>query len=91
MKNVSRTRTLLDPQQKDIQIVYRSGFVFPIFDKKSNCAWNMKLTILLIVAANGWGCYRFEVWAFSFSPRCPSSLRIINEYLAIYTGGNVGV
>ena len=32
-------------------------------------------------------CYRFEVWAFSFSPRCPNLLSSINEYLAI--GGNV--
>ena len=29
-------------------------------------------------------CYRFEVWAFSFSP-----LSCINEYLAIDAGGNV--
>ena len=34
-------------------------------------------------------CYRFEVWAFSFSPRCPSSISCINEYLAIDSGGNV--
>ena len=33
--------------------------------------------------------YRFEVWAFSFSPRHPSSLSCINEYLAIGSGGNV--
>ena len=33
--------------------------------------------------------YRFEVWAFSFSPQCPSSLSCINEYLAIDSGGNV--
>ena len=34
-------------------------------------------------------CYRFEVWAFWFSPRCHSSLSCINEYLAIDSGGNV--
>ena len=34
-------------------------------------------------------CYGFEVWAFSFSPRHPSSLTCINEYLAISSGGNV--
>ena len=34
-------------------------------------------------------CYLFEVWAFSFSPRCPSSLSCINAYLAIDSGGNV--
>ena len=34
-------------------------------------------------------CYRFEVWAFSFSPRCPSSLRCIKEYLGLDGGGNV--
>ena len=34
-------------------------------------------------------CCRFEVWAFSFSARCPSSLR--SEYLAIGSGGNVNV
>ena len=28
-------------------------------------------------------CYRFNCWAFSFSPRRPSSLSYINEYLAI--------
>ena len=37
-------------------------------------------------------CYRFEVWAFSFSPQCPSSLSCINEYLAVVDGGgNVSV
>ena len=34
-------------------------------------------------------CYRFEVWAFLFSPRCPSSLICIKEYLAIDGGGNM--
>ena len=34
-------------------------------------------------------CYHFEVWAFSFSPRRPSSLSCINEYLTIDSGGNV--
>ena len=34
-------------------------------------------------------CYRFEVWAFSFSSYRPSSLSCINEYLAIDGGGNV--
>ena len=33
-------------------------------------------------------CYRFRDWAFSFSPRCPSSLSCINEYLAIENGGH---
>ena len=34
-------------------------------------------------------CYRFEVWAFSFTSRRLSRLSCINEYLAIYSGGNV--
>ena len=34
-------------------------------------------------------CYRFEDWAFSFSPLTPLSLSCINEYLAIDSGGNV--
>ena len=34
-------------------------------------------------------CYRFEVWAFSFTSRRLSRLRCINEYLAIDSGGNV--
>ena len=34
-------------------------------------------------------CYNFEVWAFLFSPRCPSSLSCTNEYQAIDGGGNV--
>ena len=34
-------------------------------------------------------CYRFEVWAFSFTSRCLSRLSCINEYLAIDVGGNV--
>ena len=34
-------------------------------------------------------CYPIEVWAFSFFPRCPSSLSCTNEYLAIDGGGNV--
>ena len=34
-------------------------------------------------------CYRFEVWAFSFTSRCLSRLSCINEYLAIDSGGNV--
>ena len=34
-------------------------------------------------------CYRFEVWAFSFTSRRPSRLSCINEYLAIDSGGNV--
>ena len=34
-------------------------------------------------------CYRFEVWAFSFTPRRLSRLSCINEYLAIDSGGNV--
>ena len=34
-------------------------------------------------------CYRFEVWAFSFSPRHLSSLSCINGYLALDGGGNV--
>ena len=34
-------------------------------------------------------CYCFEVWAFSFYTRCPSSLSCMNEYLAIDSGGNV--
>ena len=33
-------------------------------------------------------CCCFEVWAFSFFPRCPSPLSSINEYLAIDSGGN---
>ena len=33
-------------------------------------------------------CYSFEDWASSFSPRRPSSLSRINEYLAIDGGGN---
>ena len=33
--------------------------------------------------------YRFEVWAFLFSPRRPSSLSCINEYQAKYSAGNV--
>ena len=34
-------------------------------------------------------CYRFKIWAFSFSPRGISSLSCINEYLAIDSSGNV--
>ena len=34
-------------------------------------------------------CYRYEMWALSFSPRYPSSLICVNEYLAIDIGGNV--
>ena len=34
-------------------------------------------------------CYRFEVWAFSFSSRRLSRLSCINEYLAIDSGGSV--
>ena len=34
-------------------------------------------------------CYHFEVWAFSFSPRCPSSPSYVNEYLTIECGGNM--
>ena len=34
-------------------------------------------------------CYRFEVWAFSFTSRHLSRLSCINEYLAIDSGGNV--
>ena len=34
-------------------------------------------------------CYRFEVWAFSFTSRRLSRLSCINEYLAIDSGGNM--
>ena len=34
-------------------------------------------------------CYRFEVWAFSFTSRRLSRLSCINEYLAIDSGENV--
>ena len=34
-------------------------------------------------------CYRFEVWAFSFSSRGLSRLSCINKYLAIDSGGHV--
>ena len=34
-------------------------------------------------------CYRFEVWAFSFTSRRLSRLSCINEYLAIDSGGYV--
>ena len=34
-------------------------------------------------------CFRFEVWAFSFTSRRLSRLSCINEYLAIDSGGNV--
>ena len=34
-------------------------------------------------------CYRFEVWAFSFTSRRLSRLSCINEYLAMDSGGNV--
>ena len=34
-------------------------------------------------------CYRFEVWAFSFTSRRLSRLSCINEYLAIDSSGNV--
>ena len=34
-------------------------------------------------------CYRFEVWAFSFTSRRLSRLSSINEYLAMDSGGNV--
>ena len=33
-------------------------------------------------------CYRLEDWAFSFSPRCLSSISCINKYLAIDGGRN---
>ena len=33
--------------------------------------------------------YHFEVWAFSFPPRCPNSLSCINECHSIDSGGNV--
>ena len=36
-------------------------------------------------------CYRFEVWACSFTSRRLSRLSCINEYLAIDSGGNVSV
>ena len=32
-------------------------------------------------------CYRFEVWAFSFTSRHLSRLSCINEYLALDSGG----
>ena len=34
-------------------------------------------------------CYRFEVWAFSFTSRRLSRLSCINEYMAIDSGENV--
>ena len=34
-------------------------------------------------------CYRFEVWAFSFTSRRLSRPSCINEYLAIDSGGHV--
>ena len=34
-------------------------------------------------------CYRFEVWAFSFTSRRLSRLSCINEYLAIDSGGDI--
>ena len=34
-------------------------------------------------------CYHFKIWASLFSPRCPSSLSCINEYLAKDDGGHV--
>ena len=34
-------------------------------------------------------CYRFEVWAFSFTSRRFSQLSWINEYLTIDSGGHV--
>ena len=34
-------------------------------------------------------CYLFEGWAFSLSPRRPSSRSGINEFVAIDSGGNV--
>ena len=34
-------------------------------------------------------CYRFKVWAFSFSPRCISPLSCIDEYLDMDSGGIV--
>ena len=34
-------------------------------------------------------CYLFEGWAFSLSPRRPSSRSGINEFLAIDSNGNV--
>ena len=33
-------------------------------------------------------CYRFKVWAFLFSPRCPSPFNCINENLAMDDGRN---
>ena len=33
--------------------------------------------------------YRFEDWAFSFSPLTPQLTQLFNEYLAIDSGGNV--
>ena len=36
-------------------------------------------------------CCRFGHWAFSFSPRRPSSLSCVNEYMAIDSGGHVNV
>ena len=34
-------------------------------------------------------CCCFHAWAFSFSPRRPSSISSINEYLAMDGGGHV--
>ena len=36
-------------------------------------------------------CFRLNTRAFSFSPRCLSSLSCINEYMAIDSDGNVSV
>ena len=34
-------------------------------------------------------CYRFDDWAFSFSPLTPQLTQLYNEYLAVDSGGNV--
>ena len=34
-------------------------------------------------------CHRLQDWAFSFSPLTPLLTQLINEYLAIDSGGNV--
>ena len=71
----------------------RSGF------KKNGCrivleqlghslitCFNVSATIGRILESS---CCRLEAWAISFTPRCLNSLRCINEYLAIDSGGYV--